>query len=46
MEGAKKVPKPDIVSYALEASVNGVTCVFSPFQVIRQNFYFVNWLNS
>ena len=25
----------DIVSYALEVSVNGVTCVCSPFQVIR-----------
>ena len=27
-EGAKKgFPKPDIISYALKASVNGVTCV-------------------
>ena len=25
----------DIVSYALKASENGVTCVCSPFQVIR-----------
>ena len=34
-EGAKKSSKTiDIVSYSLEVSVNGVTCVCSPFQVI------------
>ena len=36
----------DIVSYALEVSVNGVTCVCNPFQVIRHILKFVNWLNS
>ena len=35
-----------IVSYALEVSVNGVTCVCSPFPVIRHILKFVNWLNS
>ena len=25
----------DIVSYALKVGVNGLMCVFSPFQVIR-----------
>ena len=30
------------VSYALEVSVNGVTCVCSPFQVIRHILKFVN----
>ena len=25
----------DIVSYALKVSVNGITCVCGPFQVIR-----------
>ena len=34
-----KEPKNiDIVSYALEISVNGVTCVCSLFQVIRYIF--------
>ena len=28
----------DIVSYALKVSENGVTCVCSPFQVIRHIF--------
>ena len=38
----------DIVSYALKVSVivNGVTCVCSPFQVIRHILKFVNWLHS
>ena len=36
----------DIVSYALEVSANGVTCVCSPFQVIRHILKFVNWLNG
>ena len=36
----------DIVSYALEVSVNCVMCVCSPFQVIRDISKFVNWLNS
>ena len=37
----------DIVSYALEVSVNGVTCVFVVhFQFIRHILKFVNWLNS
>ena len=35
-----------IVSYALEVNVSGVTCVCSPFQVIRHILKFVNWLNS
>ena len=35
-----------IVSYALEVSVNGVTCLCSPFLVIRHILKFVNWLNS
>ena len=33
----------DTVSYALDVSINGVTCVF---QVIRYILMFVNWLNS
>ena len=47
-EGAKKVFQKiiDIVFYALEVSVNGVTCVCSPFQVIKHIFKFANWLNS
>ena len=38
----------EMVSYALEVSVNGVTymCVCSPFQVIRHILKFVNWLNN
>ena len=36
----------DIVSYTLEVSVNGVTCVCSPFQVVRHILKFVNWPNS
>ena len=36
----------DIVSYALKVSENGVTCVCSPFQVIRHIYKFVNWLKS
>ena len=37
----------DIVSYALEVSVNGGhMCVCSPFQVITHILKFVNWLNS
>ena len=38
----------DIVSYALDVSVNGVTCLFvvNQFQVIRHILKFVNWLNS
>ena len=36
----------DIVSYALKVNENGVTCVCSPFQVIRHILKFVNWLNS
>ena len=35
----------DIVSYALEVTVNGVTCVCSPFQVKNKYLNFVNWLN-
>ena len=35
----------DIVSYALEVSVNGVTCVCSPFPVIIHILKLVNWLN-
>ena len=36
-EGAKNWSSKtiDIVSYALKVSENGVTCVCSPFQVIR-----------
>ena len=36
----------DIGNYVLEVSVNSVTCVCSPFQVIRHILKFVNWLNS
>ena len=37
MKEQKKSSKTiDIVSYALKVSVNGVVCVCSPFQVIRQ----------
>ena len=32
----------DIVSYALEVSVNGLICVCSSFQVIRHILKFVN----
>ena len=32
----------DIVSYALNVSINGVTCVCSLFQVIRHTLKFVN----
>ena len=32
----------DIVSYPLQVSVNGVTCVCSPFQVIRHILKFLN----
>ena len=31
--------------YVFEMSVNGVTCVCSPFQVIRHIKKIVNWLN-
>ena len=48
--GVKKKKKfsktTDIVCYALQVSVNGVTCVCSPFQVFRHILKFVNWLNS
>ena len=36
----------DIVSNASKVSVNGVTCVCSPFQVIRHILKFVKWLSS
>ena len=37
----------DIVSYALKVSVNGVTCVCSPFQADQKiHLKFVNRLNS
>ena len=36
----------DIVSYPLKVSVNGVTCVCSPFQVKQIHLKFVNWLNN
>ena len=36
----------DIVSYALEVSVNGVTCVCSAFQVIKHIKKIVDLLNS
>ena len=36
----------DIVSYPLVVSVNGVTCVSSPLQVIKHILKFVNWLNT
>jgi len=36
----------NIVSYALEVSVSGVTCVCSAFQVIRHILKFVKRLNS
>ena len=46
-EGAKRFSKTiDIVSYALEVSVNCVMCVCSPIQVIRHILKFVNWFNS
>ena len=35
-----------VVSYGSEVSVNGVTCVCSPFQVIRHTLKFVNRINS
>ena len=42
-QNKKGCPKTiDIVSYALQMSVNGVTCVCSPFQVIRHILEFVN----
>ena len=47
MEEQKKFSKTiDIVSYALKVTVNGVMCVCSPFQVIRDIWKFVNQLNS
>ena len=37
----------DIISYALEMSVNGVTYVFVVlFQVKKKHVKFVNWLSS
>ena len=47
-EGAKTSSKTiDIVSYALEVSINGVTCVFVVhFRSCIHNLKFVNWLNS
>ena len=35
----------DIVRYALEMNVNGVTCVCRRFHV-KKHLKFVNWLNS
>ena len=36
-----------IVSYALKVSVNGVTCVWSPFSGKKKiHLKFVNWINS
>ena len=46
MEQKRSSKTIDIVSYALQVSVNGVTCVCSPFQFIRHILKFVNWLNS
>ena len=44
-ETAKKVFQTiDIVSYALEVSVNGVMHVCGPFQIIGHILKFVNWL--
>ena len=46
-EQKKGLPKPILSElYALEMSVNGVTCVCSPFQVIRHILKFVNWVNN
>ena len=50
-ERAKKCFKTiDIVSYALEVSINGVTCVFvvhfRSSNTFIKHIKFVNWLNS
>ena len=43
----KGLPKPDIVSYALEVSVNGVMCVFVVhFKSSEHIKNVVIWLNS
>ena len=42
----KKFFKTIDVSYALKIRVNGVTCVCSPFQVIKHILKFLNWLIS
>ena len=36
----------DIVSYALELSVNGVTCVFLVHFRLKKHLKFVNWLGD
>ena len=47
MKELKRSTIIDIVSYASEISVNGVTCVFLvDFKKKKNILKFVNWLNS